>query len=143
MTLQRLGDLSGVSASTIHKMENLQTVPTISVLLKVAHGLNRRPSELLAEVEVGRKVSVIRSKEKPSLKVVPGGETYQLEAGDSVHFDSSLPHRWVAAEGRPAQAIALAVLPERLQGDLIERVASMAGVVVVTPAGEGNDAGES
>jgi len=78
LTLQRLGDLSGVSASTIHKMENLQTVPTISVLLKVAHGLNRRPSELLAEVEVGRKVSVIRSKERPSLKVVPGATAEHL-----------------------------------------------------------------
>jgi len=81
--------------------------------------------------------------EEGVMEVEVGGETYQLEAGDSIHFDSSLPHRWVAAEGRPAQAIALAVLPERLQGDLIERVASMAGVVVVTPAGEGNDAGES
>jgi transcriptional regulator with XRE-family HTH domain len=37
-----------VSASTIHKIENLQTVPTIAVLLKVAHGLGRKSSELLA-----------------------------------------------------------------------------------------------
>jgi transcriptional regulator with XRE-family HTH domain len=199
LTLQRLGDLSSVSASTIHKIENLQTVPTISVLLKVAHGLNRRPSELLAEVEVGRKVSVTRSAERPSLEVVPGAmaehligmiprnkldawrvrlepgtgagmgetpawhfsgemailveegamevevgdETYHLETGDSIHFDSSLPHRWVAGEGLPAEVIALAVMPERLQGDLRERVAEMTGAVAVPAVGEKDSAGES
>ena len=61
LTLQQLGDRSNVSASTIHKIENLQTVPTIAVLLKVAHGLNRRPSELLAEVDVGRQVEVLQA----------------------------------------------------------------------------------
>ena len=45
LTLQKLGDRAGVSASTIHKIENLQTIPTIAVLLKIANGLNRRPSE--------------------------------------------------------------------------------------------------
>ena len=46
LTLQELGDRAGVSASTIHKIENGQTVPTISVLLKVANGLRRPASEL-------------------------------------------------------------------------------------------------
>jgi transcriptional regulator with XRE-family HTH domain len=46
LTLQELGERAGVSASTIHKIENSQTVPTISVLLKVAHGLRRPPAEL-------------------------------------------------------------------------------------------------
>lgn len=48
-TLQELADRSGVAASTVHKIEKNQTVPTISVLLKIAHALKRRPDELLKE----------------------------------------------------------------------------------------------
>jgi transcriptional regulator with XRE-family HTH domain len=65
MNLQQIGDQSGVSASTIYKIENLQTVPTIAVLLKVSNGLNRRPSELLADVEAGSEVNVLGSRDRP------------------------------------------------------------------------------
>jgi transcriptional regulator with XRE-family HTH domain len=180
LTLQQLGDRSDVSASTIHKIENLQTVPTIAVLLKVANGLNRRPSELLAEVDVGKQVAVLRRSDRPSLKIqdkgviehlvgmIPrnkldvwrvrlepgvgagiagsepwqfhgemvilveegridaeiGGESFLVGAGDSIHFDPSLPHRWVAGGGEWAQAVVMATIPERLQGDLMERIAT-------------------
>lgn len=78
LTLQQLGDRSGVSASTIHKIENLQTVPTIAVLLKVAHGLGRRPSELLAEIEAGDQVALLRRDERPRSLLVDGGEIEHL-----------------------------------------------------------------
>ncbi|MBW2273139.1 MAG: helix-turn-helix domain-containing protein [Deltaproteobacteria bacterium] len=47
MTLKELGERAGVSASTIHKVENRQVSPTIAVLLKISHGLGRHPAELL------------------------------------------------------------------------------------------------
>ncbi len=78
LTLQQLGDRSGVSASTIHKIENLQTVPTIAVLLKVAHGLGRRPSELLAEVEAGEQVALLRRDDRPRAQFGDGGEIEHL-----------------------------------------------------------------
>ena len=78
LTLQQLGDRSGVSASTIHKIENLQTVPTISVLLKVANGLQRRPSELLAEVEAGQQVAVLRRDDRPRAQLGAGGAIEHL-----------------------------------------------------------------
>ncbi|MFO0691837.1 MAG: XRE family transcriptional regulator [Myxococcota bacterium] len=78
LTLQQLGDRSGVSASTIHKIENLQTVPTIAVLLKVAHGLGRRPSELLAEIEAGDQVALLRRDDRPRSQLVDGGEIEHL-----------------------------------------------------------------
>lgn len=183
LTLQQLGDRSGVSASTIHKIENLQTVPTIAVLLKVAHGLSRRPSELLAEVDVGKQVAVLRRDERQHLAIkdrgelehlvgaIPrnrldvwrirmqpgvgagmagtdpwqfhgemvilveegcvtaevGGESFSVYAGDSLHFDSSLPHRWTAGEEKPAMCVVLAMIPERLQGDFMSRIAAVAG----------------
>jgi transcriptional regulator with XRE-family HTH domain len=48
-TLQELANRSGVAASTVHKIEKNQTVPTISVLLRIAVALKRRPDELLIE----------------------------------------------------------------------------------------------
>jgi transcriptional regulator with XRE-family HTH domain len=76
LTLQQLGDRSNVSASTVHKIENLQTVPTIAVLLKVANGLNRRPSELLAEAETSDRVALVQEADRPRFAV---GELAQLE----------------------------------------------------------------
>lgn len=183
LTLQQLGDQSGVSASTIHKIENLQTVPTIAVLLKVANGLNRRPSELLADVEAGKQVAVLPEADRQRLDMKgrarlehlvamiprsrldtwrveldpghgPGAagepwqftgemillvengeielelseETYKAGVGDSVHFDTSVAHRWRAVGGRSATCLVIVLLPERLQGDLMERIAMSAGI---------------
>ncbi len=49
LTLQQLAILSGVAASTIHKVESCQMVPTVSVLLKISKGLGRRPEELIRD----------------------------------------------------------------------------------------------
>lgn len=182
LTLQQLGLRSAVSASTIHKIENLQTVPTIAVLLKVAHGLGRKPSELLAEVEVGDQACVLRREDRPLARFGAGGEiehligtiprsqldvwrirlepgigvgmpgtdawqfpgevalwvehgyvdaligseSFSLSPGDSLHFDPSHPHRWIAAKGEPAQVVVMAVLPERIHADLAIRIARAA-----------------
>lgn len=179
LTLQQLGDRSAVSASTIHKIENLQTVPTIAVLLKVANGLGRRPSELLAEIEVGDQVAILRRDERPraqlgdggelehliaaiprgqldlwrvrlepgigvgmpgsepwqfrgevallveegNVEVTVGGESFEIGRGDSMHFDPSLPHRWVAGGGKPAMLLVTALLPDRIHADLATRIA--------------------
>ncbi len=49
LTLQQLATRSGVAASTIHKIEAQQMVPTVSVLLKIAKGLGKRPEELIRD----------------------------------------------------------------------------------------------
>ena len=49
LTLQQLATRSDVAASTIHKVEARQMVPTVSVLLKIAKGLGRRPEELIRD----------------------------------------------------------------------------------------------
>lgn len=49
LTLQEVAQRSGVAASTVHKIEKIQTVATISVLLKIVRALNRRPDELLMD----------------------------------------------------------------------------------------------
>ncbi len=171
LTLQQLGERSNVSASTIHKIENLQTVPTIAVLLKVAHGLNRRPVSVMRRDErqsltifdkgaiehlVGmiprNKLDVWRARLSPGsgagmdghepwqfdgevvilveqglLACDIGGERFDLAPGDSIHFDPSVPHRWLASRGQAAQVVVIASIPERLQGDLIERLSAATG----------------
>ena len=49
LTLQQLATQSGVAASTIHKVEAQQMVPTVSVFLKIARGLGRRPDQLIRD----------------------------------------------------------------------------------------------
>lgn len=49
LTLQQLATRSGVAASTIHKVEARQMVPTVAVLLKIAKGLGCRPEELIRD----------------------------------------------------------------------------------------------
>ena len=73
LTLQDVSDSSGVSASTVHKIENLQTVPTISVLLKVAHGLGRKPHELFDESDAGSgRAALLRVEKREVLEGQPG-----------------------------------------------------------------------
>ena len=180
LTLQQLGDRSGVSASTIHKIENHQTIPTIAVLLKIANGLNRRPSQLLSEADAENQIAVLRRDDRPHFLInkqthmehlvgmIPrnkldvwrvrieagrgvgrpgtdawqfngevvilveegcveaeiGTESFALDEGDSIHFDPSIPHRWIAGGGKSAVLMVLAMVPSRLQSDLVSQIAS-------------------
>lgn len=60
LTLQQLAQRSGVAASTIHKVEAQQMVPTVFVLLKIAKGLGRRPEELVRD-----RLPALQNGEKP------------------------------------------------------------------------------
>jgi transcriptional regulator with XRE-family HTH domain len=67
LTIQGLAERSGVAASTIQKVETNQMVPSIAVLLKIATGLDRLPSELIREEAPELDVSVLRAGDRPSL----------------------------------------------------------------------------
>jgi transcriptional regulator with XRE-family HTH domain len=149
MTLQELGGRAGVSASTIHKIENCQTVPTVGVLVKVARGLRRSPAELFDGERDAASARHVRAKDRSILQAnvgtelhrivggVPdammdlwrvvhepehgagldeplsyegeliiyvesgvltvdvGEEHFVLERGDTLHFKTSFPHRWI------------------------------------------------
>lgn len=49
LTLQQLATRCGVAASTIHKIESQQMVPTVSVVLKIARGLGCSPKALVRD----------------------------------------------------------------------------------------------
>ena len=48
---------------------------------------------------------------KGSLKVEIGGVWHELKKGDSLYFNSELPHRWVNETGRPAQIMWISTPP--------------------------------
>ncbi len=49
LTLQQVADRSGVAASTIHKIELRKTIPTVSVLFKIAQGLGRPVTDFMED----------------------------------------------------------------------------------------------
>jgi len=83
LTLQELGDRAGVSASTIHKIENGQTVPTISVLLKVAIGLRRPAAELFDGDEKPDVFRHVRAKDAIEFGVRGGTRVERITGGVS------------------------------------------------------------
>lgn len=196
-TLQELADRSGVAASTVHKIEKNQTVPTISVLLKICTALGRRPDELLVEefpevhaavrrktnnLEVGEQDHSVIEQLAPSIQNAtldvwrvthaPGkgsaskertlsykgelivmcetGELtfvideleYTIEAGDSLHFKTEIPHRWFNSADVDSSAIFYGTIPKNMdigieaQKEQLERDARARGVVMY-----GEDAG--
>jgi transcriptional regulator with XRE-family HTH domain len=67
ITQQELATRSGLAISTVHKVETSQMIPSISVLLKLAHGLGRRPTELVADAGYEESVAVMRGAERESI----------------------------------------------------------------------------
>ncbi len=47
LTLQELAAKSGLATSTVHKVESVQMVPSVAVILKLARGLGRPPGDLV------------------------------------------------------------------------------------------------
>jgi transcriptional regulator with XRE-family HTH domain len=64
LTLQELAKRSGVATSTVQKVETGQMIPSVAVLLKLAHGFGRRPTELIRETDTDRDVSHVRASER-------------------------------------------------------------------------------
>lgn len=81
LSLAELSVRSGVSRSTIHKIETLQMVPTIAVLLRVARGLQRSPAELVRDDEPDRALAVLAAGTRQVLGS-PAGVMVERLSGD-------------------------------------------------------------
>ncbi len=203
-TLQELADRSGVAASTVHKIEKNQTVPTISVLLKICTALGRRPDELLVEetpeihasvrrkadnLRVGKFERTVIEQLAPSIanatidvwrvvhqptagsgaderKLSYKGELivlcetgqltfviddfeYTIEAGDSLHFRTEVPHRWFNSGSIESTAIFCGTVPKNMdigidaQREQLERDVRARGVVMYDEKGNPKPDGEA
>lgn len=81
ITQQELATRSGLAISTVHKVETSQMIPSISVLLKLAHGLGRRPTEIVADAEYDEAVAVMRAAEREHIGI-EGKITVERLSGD-------------------------------------------------------------
>lgn len=76
LTLQQLAQRCGVATSTIQKIETKQMVPTVAVLLKIAAGLDKRPSDFVSTKDTAFQVTHMT----PESRVVLGdGKTIKVE----------------------------------------------------------------
>jgi transcriptional regulator with XRE-family HTH domain len=64
LTREELGARAGLATSTVHKVETGQMIPSVAVLLKLAHGLGRRPTEIIQDSEQDAAVSVVRAADR-------------------------------------------------------------------------------
>ena len=69
LTLQELAELSGLATSTVQKVETGQMMPSLAVLLKLAHGLGRPISEMLADAGAETDVFYSRACERKPLRI--------------------------------------------------------------------------
>jgi len=72
LSLQQLANRSGVSPSTIHKIEHCQTVPTIAVLLKLATGFGRRAIDLFDDIPDATPATHVRAAERDEARTAQG-----------------------------------------------------------------------
>ena len=72
LSLAELANRSGVSPSTIHKIEHGQTVPTIAVVLKIVGGLGRHATELFDETDPGSTTTCIRADQRREFQTSRG-----------------------------------------------------------------------
>ena len=66
LTIKGLSDVSGVSPAGIHKIENNQMIPTITVLLKLAKALNKTVSYFTDE-QPSREIELVKCKDRKKL----------------------------------------------------------------------------
>ncbi len=64
LTLQELAKRSGLATSTVQKVETGQMIPSVAVLLKLSHGLGRRPTELIREGDSDLDVAYVRAEDR-------------------------------------------------------------------------------
>jgi transcriptional regulator with XRE-family HTH domain len=63
LSLQELARRADVAPSTIQKVETGQMVPSIAIVMKIARGLDRRPTELISDESEELEVVFQRAKE--------------------------------------------------------------------------------
>jgi transcriptional regulator with XRE-family HTH domain len=64
LTLQELAKRSDLATSTVQKVETGQMIPSVAVLLKLSHGLGRRPTELIREGDSDLDVAHVRAEDR-------------------------------------------------------------------------------
>lgn len=86
LSLQQLANRSGVSPSTIHKIEHCQTVPTIAVVLKLAAGLGRQAVELFDDAPLCSSATHVRADDRREARTAQG-VVLQTLSGDPANRD--------------------------------------------------------
>lgn len=122
LTLHQLAQRSGVATSTIQKVETLQMVPSVAVLLKIAQGLGRPAADFLADgVPPARVAHLVASSRRP---IERRGMVVERRSGD---LPGPLPNQ-LAKRDEIVSAAVDVLLRDGVQGCTVRAIAAAASV---------------
>ena len=128
ISIEELAQRSGLAIEQIERIENNIDIPSLAPLIKIARVLGVRLGTFLDDQdEIGP--VVCRKKEAKDaisfsnnaihsrmvmegvMEISYGKNTYLLEEGDSIYYDSIVPHHVHAYEGQAAKILAVVYTP--------------------------------
>lgn len=122
LTLHELAQRSGVATSTIQKVETLQMVPSVAVLLKIARGLGRPGSDFVADgVPRARTTHLTASSRRP---VERRGMVVERRPGDRL---GPSPNQLAKRDEIMSAAVEV-LLRDGVHGCTVRAIAAAAGV---------------
>ena len=122
ISIEELAQRSGLAIEQIERIENNIDIPSLAPLIKIARVLGVRlgmepfiievmPTEdsdfLLSSHEGEEFIMVMEG----VMEISYGKNTYLLEEGDSIYYDSIVPHHVHAYEGQAAKILAVVYTP--------------------------------
>jgi transcriptional regulator with XRE-family HTH domain len=84
LTLQQLANLADVAPSTIQKIEAGTMMPSIAVMMKIAHGLHRKIGFFLDEEDGSAEVNLVRKRDRTAADGADESFSVQSLTGDLV-----------------------------------------------------------
>ena len=123
ISIEELAQRSGLAIEQIERIENNIDIPSLAPLIKIARVLGVRlgtfldaqddvmPTEdsdfVLSSHEGEEFIMVMEG----VMEISYGKNTYLLEEGDSIYYDSIVPHHVHAYEGQAAKILAVVYTP--------------------------------
>ena len=119
ISIEELAQRSGLAIEQVERIENNIDIPSLAPLIKIARVLGVRLGTFLDDQdEVGPVVCLSSHEGEEFIMVMEGimeisygKNTYLLEEGDSIYYDSIVPHHVHAYEGQAAKILAVVYTP--------------------------------
>ena len=122
---EELAERSGLAIEQIERIENNIDLPSLAPLIKIARVLGVRLGTFLDDQDemgpaICRKSEAILSSHEGeefimvmqgTMEICYGKNTYLLEEGDSIYYDSIVPHHVHAYQGQAAKILAVIYTP--------------------------------
>ena len=129
LSIEEIAERSGLTVDQINSIENDVNLPSLGPLIKIARALGVRLGTFMDDNDdLGPIVTRAKDREADSsisahegeefiyvmqgeVEIVYGKETYHLNEGDSIFYDSIVKHHVHGAPGKSAKILAVVYIP--------------------------------